>query len=525
VREVAANAATIPIGRPLANTEAFVLRDDGELAAPGEPGEIWIGGPGVASGYCNAAPDAVARFVERPVGPLPSRRLYRTGDRARVGADGAIEFLGRRDRQVKLRGQRIELEEIEAAIARLPQVRAAVVALQGETTDTRQLVAWAVAADPAGPPPADLRRDLRRALPDYMLPSSIVWVKALPLNASGKVDRHALPAVATTARAVPGSGLAPRDMLEQVLCGIWERVLGASGIGVLDHFFEIGGHSLLAAQLFDEIERETGVAVPLAALFADDTIAGLARALRESPAELTAPVIALNAAGTRPPLAFLHGDLSGGGFYSRALARALGPAQPMLVVQPHGLGSAAIPETIEAMAAERIVALRALQPRGPYLLGGYCNGAFVAFEMARQLAARGEAVPLVVVIEAVAPREAAASGATAGERYVTIDRSGVRVLAAHDRASEAQLRYSQAMDRYAGGSYDGRFVLVRTREGNDPRRDLGWTRLVRRLELVVLPGDHVTLVTRHVGALAEAIRGAIERTLAPGTPKETAHER
>jgi amino acid adenylation domain-containing protein len=525
VRDVAANAATIPIGRPLANTEAFVLRDDGELAAPGEPGEIWIGGPGVASGYCNAAPDAVAGFVERAVGPLPPRRLYRTGDRARVGDDGAIEFLGRRDRQIKLRGQRIELEEIEAAVARLPQVRAAVVALQGETTDTRQVVAWAVAADPAGPPPADLRRDLRRVLPDYMLPASVVWMKALPLNASGKVDRHALPAVATTASAAPGPRVAPRDMLEQVLCGIWERALGASDIGVLDHFFEIGGHSLLAARLFDQIERETGVAVPLAALFADDTIAGLARALRQSPAELTAPVIALNAEGARPPLAFLHGDLSGGGFYSRALARALGPGQPVLVVQPHGLDSAAIPETIEAMAAERIAALRALRPRGPYLLGGYCNGAFVAFEMARQLAARGEAVPLVVVIEAVAPRASAASGATPGERYVTIDRGGVRVLAARDRASEAQLRYSQAMDRYPGGSYDGRFVLVRTREGNDPRRDLGWTRLVRRLELVVLPGDHVTLVTRHVGALADAIRGAIERTLAPSTPRESAHER
>jgi amino acid adenylation domain-containing protein len=525
VRDVAPNAATIPIGRPLANTEAFVLRDDGELAAPGEPGELWIGGPGLASGYCNAPSDAATRFVERRVGRLPSRRLYRTGDLARVDDDGAIEFLGRRDRQVKLRGHRIELEEIEAAIARLPQVRAAAVALQGETSDTRQIVAWVVAADPSGPPPAELRRDLRRVLPDYMLPASVVWVKALPLNASGKVDRHALPAVPATASAAPGPRVAPRDMLEQVLCGIWERVLGTSGIGVLDHFFEIGGHSLLAAELFDEIERETGVAVPLAALFADDTIAGLARALRESPAELAAPIVAVNADGSRPPLVFLHGDLSGGGFYCRALARALGPEQPVLVVAPHGLDNAPIPETIEAMAADRIRALRAVRPLGPYLLGGYCNGAFVAFEMARQLVAQGEAAPLVVVIEATAPRGGTAGAATPGERYVTIDRDGVRVLSAHDRASEAQLRYSQAMNRYAGGPYAQRFVLVRTGEGGDPRRDLGWTRFVRRLELVVLPGDHVTLVTRHIDTLAQAIHGAIERTLAATPTQESAHER
>ena len=513
VREVPPNAATIPIGRPLANTEAFVLREDGELAAPGEPGELWIGGPGLALGYCNAAPGEPTRFAERRIGTGPARRLYRSGDLVRVDDDGAIEFLGRRDRQVKLRGHRIELEEIEAAIARLPQVRAAAVALQGDSSDTRQIVAWLVAADPAGPPPSDLRHALRRVLPDYMLPTSMVWVKALPLNASGKVDRRALPALAPLAGGPAQSQTAPRDMLEQVITGIWERVLGRSGIGVHDHFFEIGGHSLLAAELVDAIERETGIAVALTALFADDTVAGLAGAMRSPPEELAAPVIALNGGGTRPPLVFLHGDLSGGGFYSRALARALGPEQPVLVVQPHGLDHAPIPETIEAMAADRLRALATLQPRGPYLLGGYCNGAFVAFEMARQLAARGEDVPLVVVIEATAPHGGASTDAP-GDRYVTFDRGGVRALTARDRASEAQLRHSRAMDRYVGGPFAQRLVVVRTAAGRDPRRDLGWGRFAPRTELDVLPGDHVTLVTRHVGLLARALRAAIERTLA-----------
>jgi amino acid adenylation domain-containing protein len=517
VGDVAPNALSVPIGRPLAHAEAFVLRDDGEIAAPGEPGEIWIGGAGVAIGYLNASPDDAARFVERAIGHLPPRRLYRTGDRARIDDDGVIEFLGRRDRQVKVRGHRIELEEIEAAIMRLPKVGAAAVALRGETSDTRQLVAYLVAADASAPPPADLRRDLRRVLPDYMLPTSIVWLKALPLTANGKIDRRALPAATASIAGAGGTRVAPRDMLEHVLTGIWARVLGIDDVGVLDHFFEIGGHSLLAARLFEEIERETGVAAPLAALFADDTIAGLARALREQPAELSAPIIALHDAGSRPPLVLLHGDLTGGGFYARTLARALGPEQPLLVVQPHGLDNAPIPDTIEAMATDRLRALRALRPRGPYFLAGYCNGAFVAFEMARQLIAEGDAVPLVIVIEARAPRSAAPSPGGANEAYVTFGGTGAQVLRAHDRASEAQLRFSQAMTRYAGGGYAQRFVLVHSEASKVAERDWGWTRHAPRVEVHVLPGDHVKLVTQHTAALAQVIHGAIERTLGGAT--------
>src|SRR5208282_1572098 len=203
--------------------------------------------------------------------------------------------------------------------------------------------------------------------------------------------------------------VAPRDMFEQALVDIWERVLDVAGIGVFDHFFEIGGHSLLAARLMDEIERETGFTAPLAALFADDTIAGLARLRRERPTDFAMPIVTINDAGTRAPFVFLHGDLRGGGFYSRPLARALGADQPVLVVKPHGLDEMAIPDSIEAMAADRIRALRAIRPHGPYCFGGFCNGAFVAFEMARQLVEAGDEVPLVVAIQAHAPRGAEAS--------------------------------------------------------------------------------------------------------------------
>ena len=513
VDELALNAATVPIGRPIANTLVSVLRADREPAAPGEPGEIWIGGPGVALGYL-ARPDLTAeRFVEDPSNALPRGIWYRTGDRARSSDDGAVEFLGRVDHQIKLRGHRVELGEIEAAIARMPQVREAVVSVVGDTSDSRQIVAHVVRADPTVPPPANVYSELRRTLPDYMLPATIVWLPALPLNASGKIDRRALEvpdAVATRRGGVPTP---PRDMLEEVLLRIWQELLGDNEIGVLDHFFDVGGHSLLAARLVDAIEQETGVAIPLTAMFADDTVAGLAAALREGAPNGGAPILSFNEGKEGPAFVFLHGDFTGGGFYSRALVQALGPDQPVLLVHPHGLVDASVPDTIEAMAAERIEALRKLRPHGPYVVGGHCNGAFVAFEMARRLIEQGERVPAVIVIEARAPG-GVGPGEASSERgsWVTFDASGApRVVTARDRQSDFWLRYLRAMDRYAGHPAPVHLVVVRSRELHDARKDLGWSTLAASVEVHEVPGNHTTLITRHLGELAKVVRGAIER--------------
>jgi thioesterase domain-containing protein/acyl carrier protein len=490
-----------------------VLRADREPAAPGEPGEMWIGGPGVALGYL-ARPDLTAeRFVDKPADALPRGTWYRTGDRVRVNHDGAVEFLGRVDHQIKLRGHRVELGEIEAAIARLPEVREAVVSVVGDTSDTRQIVAHAVRADPTVPPPANVYSALRRTLPDYMLPATILWLPSLPLNASGKIDRRALEVPDAIATRRGGAPTPPRDMLEEVLLRIWQELLGDQDIGVLDHFFDIGGHSLLAARLVDAIEHETGVAIPLTAMFADDTVAGLAAALREGAPNGGAPVLAFNEGREGPAFVFLHGDFTGGGFYSRALVQALGPDQPVLLVHPHGLVDALVPDTIEAMAAERIESLRKLRPHGPYVIGGHCNGAFVAFEMARRLIELGEQVPAVVVIEARAPG-GGGPGAPAGERgsWVTIDASGApRVITARDRQSDFWLRYLRAMDRYTGHPAPVHLVVARSRELHDARKDLGWSALAASVEVHELPGNHTTLITRHLGELARVVRGAIER--------------
>ena len=506
-----AEGATIPIGRPIANTEVHVLDGEKEPAPVGIPGEIHVGGPGLALGYLGMPELTQERFVPHPHASDPAARLYRTGDRARRRQDGAIEFLGRIDRQVKIRGYRVELGEIEAALARLPYVRDSVVLPRGETSDTRRIVAWIVPANPDGAPPANLRKDLRRVLPDYMLPGATVWLPALPLNANGKVDVRALPEPGDAAHPAAGVPVPPRDMFEGVLVRIWEELLGIRGIGVFDHFFEIGGHSLLAARLVDTIERETGLAVPLTALFADDTVDGLARALREGAADAGAPIVPVHAEGSRTPFVFLHGDFQAGGFYSRALARSLGPDQPTLIVHPHGLAGDAIPETIEAMAADRVRALKALRPEGPYVIGGHCNGALVAFEMARQLVATGDPVAAVVLIEARAPAAAGKASDTAGA-YVKLDAAGrATVLEPRDRATEAELHYTQAIDRYVGGRFAGHVVVVQAQEGRDPAPDAGWSRLARTWEGHVVPGGHVTLITRHLADLAGVVRDAIGR--------------
>jgi hypothetical protein len=388
-------------------------------------------------------------------------------------------------------------------------VRDAVVALRGDTSDTRRLVAWLVPSDPRAPPPATLRRDLRARLPEAMLPSATVWIPSLPLTATGKVDVRALPEPGESMRG--GVPTPPRDMFEGVLVRIWEQVLGVRGLGVHDRFFEIGGHSLLAAKLVDAIERETGYRLPLTALFADDTVDGLARVLRDGAPEAGAPVVAVNTRGDRPPFVFLHGDFQAGGFYSRALALALGPDQPTLIVHPHGLAGDAVPATIEAMAADRIRAVRQIRPEGPYAIGGHCNGALVAFEMARQLVAAGDEVLAVVLIESRAPGPVATPADAAGAYMKFNPRGEPTLLAPRDRLSEIELLYTRAIDAYTGGRLDAHVIVVQAQEWRAPLRDAGWARLAASWEGHVVPGGHVTMITRHLDELARTVRDAIGR--------------
>nr|AWI62628.1 nonribosomal peptide synthetase [Cystobacter sp.] len=276
------------IGGPISDLRLYVLDAHLEPAPAGVPGELYVGGPGLARGYLNRAALTAERFIPDPFASEPGGRLYRTGDRARYRANGDIEYLGRLDNQVKLRGFRIELGEIEAAIGTHPGIRENVVLLREDTAGERRLVAYVV---PVGGEegecaglPASLRRHLQDKLPAYMVPSAFVVLGAMPLTPNGKLDRGALPAPEGTRATAEAVRVAPRNLIEEALEDLWREVLGLQEVGVLDSFFELGGHSLLATQLLSRIRATFHVELPLQQLFVNPTIANLAVLLVENEA-------------------------------------------------------------------------------------------------------------------------------------------------------------------------------------------------------------------------------------------------
>ncbi len=266
------SGSRIPIGRPISNTQIYLLDDWLRPVPVGVSGELYVGGSGLARGYLNRPDLTAERFVPNPFGEAGTR-LYRTGDLARRRSDGEIEFLGRVDHQVKIRGFRIELGEIEAALLRLPQVREAVVVARDDVSGGKRLVAYATARGSASIEAAALRAALRETLPEHMVPSVFVELVALPLTANGKVDRKALPAPDIDG-GIANRYVSPRDATQETLCRVWADVLGVERVGIEDNFFELGGHSLLAVTLIERLRKE-GLASDVRTLFAHPTPAGL----------------------------------------------------------------------------------------------------------------------------------------------------------------------------------------------------------------------------------------------------------
>ncbi|HVT16281.1 MAG TPA: amino acid adenylation domain-containing protein [Thermoanaerobaculia bacterium] len=431
-------SALPPIGRPVANARIHLLDEAARPVPPGVPGELYIGGDCLARGYLRRPELTAERFVPDPVGGA-GRRLYRTGDLARYLPDGEVEFLGRNDQQVKIRGFRVEPGEIEAALATLPGVReTAVVARGGRAAGggAARLVAYVVAAEPA-PTAAELRGRLRELFPEHMVPAVFQLLPSLPLTPSGKVDRRALPDPDPAAADPEAGSMSPRTPLEELLAGIWRELLGVAGIGVRDSFFDLGGHSLLAVRLMARIRRQCGRDLPLAALFAGPTIERLASlvelaepAEEGEPARRTprTPLVELAVGGGRDsgrPLFLVH-PVGGGVLCYASLARALGSAGlPVYGLQsPDWEGEE--PATLEAMAERYVAALRAIQPRGPYRLGGWSMGGVAAFAMACQLRQAGEEVEILALIDSYAP------GHPGGVGRAPLDEAAVRALFARD---------------------------------------------------------------------------------------------
>jgi acyl carrier protein len=276
----------VPIGRPIANTEIYVLDDHRNPVPIGVPGELYIGGAGVARGYLNRPELTAERFVPHPFSDRPRARLYHSGDLVRYRPDGNLEFLERMDEQVKIRGFRIELGEVEATLAEHPAVRRCVVVSREDRPGDKRLVAYYVVSDRGQEPTtSELRAFMKAKVPEYMVPSAFVGLEAFPLTPNGKVDRRSLPAPGLSDIRAENVYAEPRTPAEEQLVEIWEEVLGLERVGIHDDFFELGGHSLLAVRVVTRLNRHFGVELPLRVLFEDPTIEGLALAVTQMQAE------------------------------------------------------------------------------------------------------------------------------------------------------------------------------------------------------------------------------------------------
>jgi acyl-CoA synthetase (AMP-forming)/AMP-acid ligase II/acyl carrier protein len=268
--------SNVPIGRPIPNVRIYLLDAHARPVPLGVPGEIYIGGYAVGRGYLNQPALTAERFVRDPFSERDEDRLYRTGDVGRYLPDGNIEFLGRTDDQIKIRGYRVEPAEVEAALLALPELRDAAVVVRGDAPDARRLVAYVVAARGATASPADIRASLRRSLPEFMLPAAIAVLDALPLTASGKIDPSALPETRPAAGSAAQPHELPRTPLERDLSALWEALL-QTRVGIWDGFYDLGGDSLRAVQLLDRVQTDFGVGIPPSALFQDAAnVAGMA---------------------------------------------------------------------------------------------------------------------------------------------------------------------------------------------------------------------------------------------------------
>lgn len=400
VRDVPEYARTIPIGRPIANTQVYVLDRHRQTVPVGVPGELYIGGDGVARGYLNRPELTGQHFVEDPFSNASGNRLYRTGDLVRWLPDGEIEFLGRLDHQVKLRGFRIELGEIETVLLQHAGIQAAVVLLREDERGERRLAAYVVPGPDETPSREMLTNFLRERLPRYMVPPDMVFLETLPLTANGKVDRNALPVPEVSSTEAEAKYSAPRSAPEAVLAQIWEQVLDVRPIGVKDNFFDLGGHSLLAVRLLAQIEKAVGKSLPVSALFQAPTIAQLAGLLsREGSTVPYSSLVPIQPNGTKPPMFWVHG-VTGHALHFYNLARYMDTGQPAYGLQAQERA----PSQMEAIAACYLEKIRTVQAKGPYYLGGYCFGGVLAYEIARQLYEQGETVGLLALLESVAPK-------------------------------------------------------------------------------------------------------------------------
>ncbi|MCC5601597.1 non-ribosomal peptide synthetase [Nostoc favosum] len=392
-------ADSVPIGRPIDNTQIYVLNRDLQPTPRGVIGELYLGGDGLAKGYLHRPELTQERFIDNSF--IPGNKLYKTGDLVRYLPDGNLEYLGRCDEQVKIRGFRVELGEIATAIAQHPDVRESVVTASNDAQENSRLIAYVVTNKQDIT--TQLLSYLQQKLPNYMLPSAFIVLDKLPLTPNGKVDKCALPSSEVIQSNTNKAFVAPRNFTELALAKLWENLLNTSPIGVTDNFFDLGGHSFLGVRLMAQIYDKFRHNLPLSTLFENPTIEKLAAIVSQPFRKISnSHLVAINSSGDKLPFFCMHGA---GGDISQyfKLSKILGEEYPF-----YGLEHGPDPEqpkiiSVEETASRYLQEIQKVQPNGPYLLGGHCYGGVLAFEMAQQLQKQGQAVGLVAIIDAILP--------------------------------------------------------------------------------------------------------------------------
>lgn len=534
---------SVPIGKPVANTRVFILDDRRRMVPAGVPGEIFTGGDGLAIGYLNDRERAASAFLDEVI--PEAGRLYKTGDRGRWREDGTIVFLGRRDRQVKIRGVRVEPGEVEAALNAHPDVAECHVGTRGRSASSKTLVAW---IRPVGELDREQVMDFLSAkLPAFLRPDAIVPVQRFPLTASGKLDMAALPDPDVSTRT---KSALPETATEKRLAGIWSELLDAPDIGRDDNFFYLGGHSLLALRMFSRIRNDFGITLPLASLLRAPSLRMLGSLLdRElsggkSDGEY-APVLAvIHAEGAGAPLFCVHaGD--GGVLVYQELMHHLDGGRPVLGIESPGLraGREYRVPSIEATAELYLETIRRRQPHGPYLLAGFSYGGTVAYEMAVQLQADGEEVAFLALFDTWAPgvrmikvglrerlrryyRRKEAKG-IAEKAFQTAIYFSIRawqrlfpgqepvpVPDANDLQRELREAHGETMKIYRPRPYPGKLTLFRAMDPGgcvfDFPEDNGWSGLADELEIIPADGTHDTLFDcRNIGGIGKKLQARL----------------
>jgi len=394
----------LTIGRPIANTQLYILNEALQPMPIGVTGELYIGGVGLARGYLNQSALSAQRFIKNPFPFSNSEYLYKTGDLAHYLADGRIVYHGRVDNQIKLRGHRIELGEIEAVLAQHPSVKEAIVNINTEQQLYAYLIAHPdIATHSTLSVPDKLSKELKlflaKQLPTYMIPVAFIALDTIPLTTNGKVDKQALPAFNSSHHNTNTPFIHPRNAIEIQLLSLWETILKHDTISINDDFFELGGHSLLGVKLLVGIENTFQQKFDLSFLFKASTIEEQAIFIEQNVPLAESSLVPIQTKGHCTPFFCLPG-VGGNVTYLHDLAKALGKEQPFYGLQSIGLQGDVEPlNTVEEIASHFIKEIQAIQAHGPYLIGGHSSGGIFAYEVAQQLRAKGEHIAGLIVLD------------------------------------------------------------------------------------------------------------------------------